>query len=415
MVTTETSARPRVPEAAPTPAGRRAGKVRLPRQPLAFVCALVFFFAPLVAYVLGARPQAIENRALADLPSVSDGWSFFPDFTTWAVDHLPLRAQAVRANAELSETLFNEAPSFQSGTAENPYPPVIQGEDGWLYLGADAQSLCEPVHGLEETFDRLNRLARAVEDSGRRFVLVVAPDKSTIYPDALPDTFVGQECATARRTAFWDALATNPPAGYLDLRTGLEAVQESTGAPVYRQTDTHWGPRGAALFAEELARTLDPELLTDTEFVETGDVRHTGDLGRMIGLPHEDTFAGVAVERPGVSPVGRDSLDLPTMPYSPVTITNRTTDAALFEPSTLLLGDSFASASGEQLGPFFEDVTVLHNEVAAPYPQAVANLMADSDVVVVEIVERTVAAGGGALIQDAALQAIEETLAQQPR
>ena len=60
-------------------------------------------------------------------------------------------------------------------------------------------------------------------------------------------------------------------------------------------------------------------------------------------------------------------------------------------------------------------MTLLHNEVAGPYPQAVADLLVDSDVVVLEIVERTIGGGGGAMISDEALAAIEATLAQNPR
>jgi hypothetical protein len=428
-VTTETRPDAEIDATAPSTAPHQ----RPPQRPIAFAVALLFFFGPLGAFVLGERPEEFENRALADLPSVSDGWAFFPDFTDWAVDHLPLRQQAVEANTAFSEGVFGEAPSFGSGSSGGPvagvpatggtddgneveYPQVIEGEDGWLYFGGDVSNACDPTRSIEETFEALDRLARAVEQSGRRFVWTVATDKSTVYPDALPETYLGQECAEVRRTEFWEALYDAPPSGYVDLRQSLEAEQRRTGEPVYRRTDTHWAARGAAVYARELARALDPSLLDTTSFHEEGRTSWPGDLGALIGRPSEDEFTAVAVSRPGVRPVGRDDIALPEMSVSgPVTVTNETSGAPLFEPATLLLGDSFSNASRPLLGPLFRQVTVLHNEYAATDPQVAADAMVDADVIVLEIVERTIASGRGAMIDDATLDAVERTLASNPR
>jgi hypothetical protein len=394
--------------------------------------AFLFFFGPLGAFVLGQRPVAFENRRLAEFPSLSEGWEFFPHFTTWAVDHLPLRNKAVQANARASELLFGEPPSFGAGSAggpvtgvpsggagdqkkASPYAKVLQGKDGWLYFGADVEELCEPDRSIDDTISRINRLAAAVEASGRRFVLTIAPDKSTIVPENLPDTFYGQDCAGERRAAFWKAIESAPPTGYLDLRADLEGEQERTGRSLYRKTDTHWTSGGAAIFARDLADVLDPTLWAGTQVVDAGTTRRTGDLGPMIGAPHEDEYDAVEVRRPGVTPVGRDSLDLPEMPYSPVTLTNRSTGAPLFEPSTLLMGDSFTSASRQALGSLFAHLTLLHGQVAEPFPDAVAHRMADADVVVYEVVERTIAGGDVPLLSDASLEAVERTLSANPR
>jgi alginate O-acetyltransferase complex protein AlgJ len=429
VVTTET--RPGAGERGRAP--QKAPRRRLPKQPVVFLLALAFFFGPLGAFVLGARPVAFENRALTQLPSASDGWKFFPNFTAWAVDHLPLRNKAVSANAAVSEKVFGEAPSYGSDTGGGPvggvpsgqatqggdqaieYPRVIEGRDGWLYFGGDVSNQCMPVQTVAETLDRLNRLARAVESSGRRFVLTVAPDKSTIYPDNLPETFLGRECSQQRREEFWTALRETPPTGYVDLRRPLEEEQRRSG-PIYRPTDTHWAAHGGAVYARELARALDPALLQKFQFVDAGTTTREGDLGRMLGQPTEDEFPDVQLHRPGVEPVGRDALDLPPMSMTgPATVTNRTTDAPLFQPRTLLLGDSFSNASRGFLAPLFAHISVLHNEVATQNPQVAADAIADSDVVVYEIVERTISSGRGAMISDAALAAVEKTLAAHPR
>ena len=82
----------------------------------------------------------------------------------------------------------------QGGEAED-YPRVIAGRRGLAVLRQDVENLCRPTRAVSEVMERLDRLAAAVEASGRRFVLVVAPDKSSVYPRALPDTYLGEDCA----------------------------------------------------------------------------------------------------------------------------------------------------------------------------------------------------------------------------
>ena len=430
-MTTETVAEAVSRERLPDAERRRVPRVR---RPFIAVLAVLFFFGPALAFVLGARPQQIENRKLTEFPSISDGWKFFPEFTAWATDHLPLRAQAVQANTTVSEKVFREPPAYgsdsgasagvagiQSGPSSSSapkdvvYPKVIQGTGGWLYFGDDVSNLCHPTRTVADTATRLRRLADAVQSSGRRFVLAVAPDKSDVSPRHLPSNYAGKDCVTTRRAAFWKAMADDPPAGYLDVRSAILADQKRTGRSDYRPSDTHWGPRGAAVYAQALAARLDPALSNGTHVVRTGTVAENGDLGPMIGEARTDRVPQTEIRRDGVSPVGRDSLDLPQVPYAPETFRDTTTAAPLFTPHTLMLGDSFTSASARMLGPYFADVTLLHNAVAGPSPQGVADQMVNSDVVVVEVVERDIAAGNSPLISDASLAAITTTLAGHPR
>jgi hypothetical protein len=115
-------------------------------------------------------------------------------------------------------------------------------------------------------------------------------------------------------------------------------------------------------------------------------------------------------------PVDRPSLQLPEMPTTgPVTVVDASTDAPLFQARILLLGDSFTNAPRDALRGFFPHATLLHNEVTGRFLQAVADAMAQSDVIVLEIVERTIASGRGALIDDRSLATIEQTLAHAKR
>jgi alginate O-acetyltransferase complex protein AlgJ len=419
-------------EAIPPPGQTRRARLR-PRKPVVFLLALAFFFGPAAGYVLGQRPQEIENRRLKAFPSLSDGWSFFPDFATWATDHLPLRKQAVEANSALSERAFKEPPSYggadtgvagvpgtgagadRSGEPDQPtYPRVIQGKDGWLYFGGDVSGPCQPIRSVADTLARLTRLARAVEKSGRRFVLTVPPDKSTAWPQQLPASYLGKSCAEARRTEFWSALRSSPPPGYVDLLGPIQAAQRANGAPIYRQTDTHWSDRGALLYAQGLADALKPGLWQHLTVKSSGTKTRAGDLGALIGRPHVDSYPGLTLNR-----AGQDWQY--TMPTAPLTTPVRVDPGPLprgvpviTEP-TLLLGDSFTNSSRTILPQLFTSLSVLHNEVAGARPDTVATAMVNSDTVVYEIVERTIASGRGSLIDDRGLTAIEKALAANPR
>jgi len=383
------------------------------------LAALLFFFGPAVAFLLGDRSEEIDNRPLAAMPSAGEGWSFFPDFTIWANDHLPLRSHAVRSGTELSETVFAEPPDYGQAAAADgvQYPRVIRGSDGWLYFGGDVSGACNPHLSVDEIVHSLVRLDTAIEASGRTLVLAIVPDKSTMVPEHLPDQFAGEECAAERREALW-AGVSSAELPLIDMRAALGRAQERTGTTLYRKTDSHWTPQGASVLVEEVVGRLDPALVaTDpSPFVEGGQIQLRGDLGAMLGTPTRDDAVEVTVERPGVTlSVGGRTVepgDIPGLGAQPVGIDGSSTGAPLIPGRTAALGDSFFASARPLLAPFFDDLWLVHNQSD---PGVLAQLIVDSDTVVVELVERSVAAGEATLTTPAAVDVIEQALAVNPR
>ncbi|HEX3814811.1 MAG TPA: hypothetical protein VHX59_18410 [Mycobacteriales bacterium] len=407
-----------------------AKKRRRLLRPVALVCAVAFFFTPLVARLSGQKAIELENHKLATFPALQS-WNFFTGFDQWSIDHLPLRQYAVRGNANLSEALFNQAPAY-GGNADtgiaaigthagqkqedpnptNSYPRVLQGKDGWMFLGEDASGACETKAPLSLGLARVADLAKAVEASGRRFIFVVAPNKTTIERDKLPDHFYGKDCMIKREDDFWREIRANPPPGFVDLRAPLEKAQREDGKPIYWKTDSHWTSRGAAVFAHQLAAKLDPGLWKDTKVVSTGPAQRQGDLSDLLGTPKTDTSPGWDVQRKGVK---TGYTVAPSLPQRPTPIHNTTTDAPLFQPKTMLLGDSFTDTSRRVLYPLFANVTPLHNKASLGFPKTFANTLINSDVVVLEEVERSMLGGGGPSISSPAYRTgIESVLAKHP-
>jgi alginate O-acetyltransferase complex protein AlgJ len=291
--------------------------------------------------------------------------------------------------------------------ADSSYPKVIEGTDGWLYLGEELGRACRPTFGVEETVARLRRLDRLVTTSGRRFVLVVAPNKSSIVPEHLPARDAGDGCAIRRRRAFWARFHDDSPvSAVVDLATPLKRLHGTNREPVYRRLDTHWTPRGAVVYAHELAKVLDPRLWEGARVVSTGTQQRSGDLVQLLGRRDAEAVTGWAVQRPGV----KGNFAVVPVGAAPVPVINTSTDAALFTPRTALLVDSFSlnQISGGAVFSFFADAVALFSEAARP--QTIANEIAASQVVVAEVAERFLVAGDTALLTDDTLTAIDAAL-----
>jgi hypothetical protein len=287
------------------------------------------------------------------------------------------------------------------------YPKVVVGMDGWLYLGEDIERACTPTFSVENTLDRLERLEQTITRSGRRFVLVIAPDKSSVVPEHLPESYAGDACATARKREFWARFRADPPVStYVDLRTPLLQQQDADREPVFRRLDTHWTPLGATVYAHELAKLLDPAIWEGTRIERTGSRDISGDLAQLLGRPDAETVAQWDVVRPGV----QGNFAQIGLRAEPVAVSNTSTGVTLFGPRAALLLDSFSlkQISGTAVYSLFADASALYSEAASP--ETIGREIASADVVVVEAVERYVVSGASSLLADLTLAAIESAL-----
>ena len=406
------------------------------KQVTAVACALVFFAAPALSWVFGARPSAIENHELAGFPSLADGWSFFTDLPAWATDQLVFRSGAIAAADGVSQGVFGEpapldqgaapdagplpgapAPPPGAGGADDPGPSdggagyrrVVRGSDGWLYYGYDADAKCSPTRPIDETVTRLGKLRDAVENSGRKFVFVVAPDKSTVSPEHLPANYPGKDCATAASDGVWRKLTDE--AGAIDLRGPLRAMQEETGRSVYPPNDTHWRDEGSLVMTRSLAEAVRPGATRTWRSDPLSEYTINADLPPLLGKRGE-TKTNVLYD---LRPDGRTdrtaetigNIDTPAYRVSnPV--------AGTVAEQVLVFGDSFTGASSRYLPGAFANLTMLSYQPATPDVEAAVKAFADSKVVVVETVERAVASGGLPFLEDAFIASARQAMDARP-
>jgi hypothetical protein len=126
------------------------------------------------------------------------------------------------------------------------FPQALLGKDGWMHYTGDGElNYFQNVRKMENEkvlVEKLTALNQYLKSQGITLLLVVAPDKSTIYPDTLP----GQ--IKPLSTQSWlDSLISysgdnNLPI-IVDLRTALLAARQKHD--VFFKTDTHWNGYGA--------------------------------------------------------------------------------------------------------------------------------------------------------------------------
>ena len=186
-----------------------------------------------------------------------------------------------------------------------PTDMVMAGKGDWLYLAQE-----NPFLNVIYDYRGMTSLSRRQLDvwvavftarrdwlaaRGIQYMVVVAPNKVSIYPEALPDRFKRAGALTK-----FDQMAqalTQAGVHFVDLRPPLLAAKAQDQS--YYRTDSHWTPFGAFFAYQEVVRNLaryfpsmKPAALDDFTRSEAPGLR--GGLSYMLALGdlyHENVVA----------------------------------------------------------------------------------------------------------------------------
>jgi len=399
------------------------------RQHLALACAAIFFAAPTLMLGFGVHAAEFENRPLTGFPSVSSGWAALAGLPAWAEDHLPFRDVAVRTSDGISRGVFGEpaplpegdeptsplmsmdpvpAPAETDRIPQSAFPSVIEGKDGWLYLGSDISGACTPDRTLDQVLASLAQLRDAVEDSGRRFELIVAPNKTTMVPENLPENYVGAECADLATDEFWRRVI--PETDAIDLRPPLHDSAERKGAPVYYPADTHWSHEGGLVLAYALANELSPGVTRTWQIAPTGDIPWPDDISPLIGRSSERRIDTYSLAPDGMIDRAQHAVSDFRIPRE----LRSTPVSGTVDAPVRMMADSFTQFASGYLAAGFTDISIMHLETAGETPKRAGMFLARGDVVVVEVAERHLVSGSSPILLQPVIEAIRAELAKQP-
>lgn len=307
-----------------------------------------------------AKAGANEQLSKAPVLMKGDGtWNpdFLSDTAEWFSDHFFLRQELISAGNWLSANVFGTCGSED----------VILGKDGWLFYAdtlADF-SYFEPFTPWESfgIANNLELMAEYVEGSGREFLFAVAPNKNSLYPEAMPDRTMENGKSN------WMGLF-----GSLEHRgvpyVNLFSVFRKQDEVLYFAHDSHWNSKGAALGADVINAAFG--IKTDYfsgDFSKTES--HTGDLYEMLYPAFRD---------PETNPVYGRALSFTHTGSgkSPDSITLQTRGSG--QGRLLAYRDSFGNLLYPYLAESFGEACFSRSTVY--------DLTLESDYVLIELVER---------------------------
>ena len=256
---------------------------------LLFVASLAI---PLLGFFIHFRqPVLEENRYLAPLPDFRRQrlQDLPPELDAYFKDHVGFRASMVQASASVLHGLL-QSPSDRVILGKAPAP----GQPQWLFLAmpeilryrtsADSMSQSQ----LERWRRIIERRSSWLAARGIAYFYVVAPEKSTIYHEFLPDYIrhrPGSKTALDQIDQYLKD--TRSPIRFIDLRGALWA-QKSAG-DLYFPGDAHWNGRGFFIGYQEMFKAiwpgLEPLQLGQYFEIRSTPNRSFHDLASMLGLP----------------------------------------------------------------------------------------------------------------------------------
>lgn len=247
---------------------------------------------PLGSQALRLSPSAkLAEATSSPLPEFSWSLASFKAigkaFTAgWLDKNFPFRSILIRWYNYSSATVFGS----MGGNA-----PVTVGKDGWLYLSRDRTiNILEEHRAVQPLSElQLQSLAALYEERsawlaerGIRYLVAVAPNKESIYPEFLPDAYK-QVGAVSRMDQIMEYLRTKTGVNVLDLRPAL--LEAKKHAQVFYSTDSHWNARGAFPAYQAIIGRLGKDFplvkpMEASSFIAKEFTFFGGDLSYLVGL-----------------------------------------------------------------------------------------------------------------------------------
>jgi alginate O-acetyltransferase complex protein AlgJ len=305
------------------------------------VLCFVFLAGLLVPTSLGLfHPSSARIPKTDQEPLPMRPWmrSFPKAFEKFFDSHLGGRLWMVQAHHLVDVFAFGVSPTSS----------VIMGKHGWAFLHQDymPESLAGAPFSesqLEQWLKVFQHTQRSMSSWNGKLLVVVAPNKATIYPENLPDA-VRATIGTPRLDAF-NARLRQEGIEVLDLRLPLKAAKQS--GQLYAKRDTHWMGQGVLAAAESLAKRVaeisGQQVAFDCSAFSLQPQRHQGDLATMMALSigGEETInvpvATVPIANPTSATPAQVSFGKFVFAQGAVTFENKSVQG----PRVLIFHDSF--------------------------------------------------------------------------
>ncbi|HLQ38870.1 MAG TPA: hypothetical protein VK348_13760 [Planctomycetota bacterium] len=202
---------------------------------------------------------------------------------------------------------YNEL-RYRLGILQNPQIRV--GKDGWLFM---RHSLAPTAELLAQRAERRREIMAAVkrraDELGVALVVLLVPDKERIYPEfAYPDGAM----PAAKSGLYGTILAELRAAGLTAVDTAAPLLAAKSGGELlFLRGDSHWSGRGALVYGDAVARSLEQgafaPLLGPTVNLDLPQPTRVDVVGDLLGMCGMRSYV-----RPGAD--GEFAISLPGSP-----------------------------------------------------------------------------------------------------
>lgn len=310
-----------------------------------------------------------ENRTLAEKPIIRiTSIAQFPRlYDNYFNDNLPFRNQIIRAKSYVDYKFLHIVMSNR----------VLRGKGNWLFYDETISDYKgNNIYTKEQLTcisENLQQMQDYLSDKGIEFYLFIAPNKSSVYTEFMPD-FINTEGVSNKVKQLIEYLRLNTDIPIIYPLNELKSYKDRY--LLYYFTDTHWNSLGGFIGSQMLLKTLGMESLAVEDFPVNYSKKSGGDLAKMLNL--SDLLGDTETNLLGFN-------ENYNMEYSDnignyqITSSNNSNDKTLF-----MIRDSFSLAMISYLAPEFRRCIFVHRDIFDN-----ANIEKENpDVVVYEIVER---------------------------
>ena len=267
------------------------------------------------------------------------------------------------------------------------FPSIVLGQDMWMNFAVQ-NNMDDYQNASDLTKEEVTEIGSLIaachkmaNEGGFEFLIVVAPNKETIYPERVPAEIV----RISERTNIDSINAELREMGVpemLDLRPALWAGKEKR--EIYYRTDTHWNGYGAYIGYREIILEIMKDYPTVEPFSEAYfkisavPVTTPKDLAKTIQAAYilEESIAPRQKKKAfNLIPILDGEIKISLVPNEEL-------------PTLFMIHDSFGESLVNYLSPNFRQVSYVHNSEFKTFLNGTAIAAYDPDIVLYEIVER---------------------------
>ena len=218
---------------------------------------------------IGLNPPRFDRRALFDN-------AYYLSFDQYFNDSFSLRSPLILTKRWLDYRIFHMT----------DVKGVHVGNNGWLYsrqsIDDYRQEACNRTQTIERLVLELHAIEKMIEATGRRFFFIVAPSKSTIYPEYVGFVPKRTTCNRSQYDLLLETIGSRPLKSFVRLEQLLQDAKKNH-ALLYDKTSTYWNDLGAKVAAD----AIQAQIIQDYRQKRVFDSKHSaatgaGDLARRL-------------------------------------------------------------------------------------------------------------------------------------